>query len=279
MLDDSPLSLSVPGQTNWQPQNYDKKYHGRVTLYEALLKSYNIPAARTGIDVGIANIVNTMRALGYEKDVAAYPSLTLGTTPMSPMEVVTIYQSFAANGFHHPVRSVYAVLDKNGKPLERYSLEVENKVDTDAIAIINSALIDVAKYGTARKLSTNLSLQVAGKTGTSDDLRDSWFAGFTGDVVAVVWTGFDDNRPTKLTGSSGAMKIWQSIVSKVAYKSYNLPEMPQLRHDWIDMKTGYLTGEDCENAVQLLFIEGSQPLQLNECAVSKSSNWFINLFN
>jgi len=279
ILDDSPLDVSVPHHQNWRPKNFDKKYHGEVTLYEALLKSYNIPAARTGIKIGIDNVINTMKALGYGHRVDAYPSLTLGATPMSPMDVASIYQSFSANGFHHPLRSVHAVLDKNGNPLERYSLDVDNQVKTDAVTIINSALIDVTKYGTARKLSTDLALQVAGKTGTSDDLRDSWFAGFSGDVVAVVWTGYDDNSPTNLTGSSGAMKIWQSIISKVAYESYKLPEMPQIRRDWIDMKSGYLTREDCENAVQLMFIEGTQPKQLSECATAKSSNWFLNLFN
>ncbi len=278
MLDDSPLTVNIPQQKNWQPQNYDKKYHGKVTLYEALLKSYNIPAVRTGIDVGLDKVIQTMKALGYDDKIAPYPSLTLGATPMSPMQLASIYQSFSANGFFHPLRSVHAVLDKNGKPLQRYPLTIENQVNAEAVIVVNSALIDITKMGTARKLSNHLSLQIAGKTGTSDDLRDSWFAGFSGDITAVVWTGFDDNSPTGLTGASGAMKIWQSIISQVAYKSYNLPEMPQLKSEWIAMKTGHLTQEYCENAVQLLFIDGTQPQQTDECA-AKRNNWFLNLFN
>jgi len=283
ILDDTKFIYEGSGedskQPDWQPQNYDKKYHGDVTLYESLLKSYNIPAARIGLDIGLDKVVDTISALGLNKAIPAYPSLALGAVTLSPMQVASMYQSLAANGFHSPLRSVSSVLDKDKKPLERYSLDVESQVRPEAVALINSALIDVTKYGTARRLSDELSIQVAGKTGTSDDLRDSWFAGFSGDLVAVVWTGFDDNQPTHLTGSSGAMKVWQKIVKDVAYKSYQVPEMSQLKRYWIDGNNGLLTENDCENAVQLLFIEGTQPERQSDCEASDSGNWFINLFN
>jgi len=279
LLDDSELIYKDSNQADWQPQNYDKQYHGDVTLYESLLKSYNVPAIRTALDVGLDNVINTLSALGGQQQVSAYPSLALGAVTMSPMEVASIYQSLSANGFHSPLRSVFAVLDKNRKPLERYSLDVNNQVKPEAVAVVNSALIDVTKYGTAKHLSKNLPLQVAGKTGTSDDLRDSWFAGFSGDVVAVVWTGFDDNRPTSLTGSSGAMRIWQNLVKDVSYKPYQLPEMSLLARYRVDGKNGLLAEQDCENAVELLFIEGSQPDQLSDCEKTESSNWFLDLFN
>ena len=278
ILDDSEFIYNIPNQENWQPQNYDKKYHGDVTLYEALLKSYNVPAVRTGLDVDLDNVIKTLSALGYQKPVSAFPSLTLGAMNMSPLDVANIYQTFANNGFHSPLRSVHAVLDKERKPLERYSLEVDNQVKPEAMALVNSALIDVAKYGTAKRLAKQLPLQVAGKTGTSDDLRDSWFAGFSGDVMAVVWTGFDDNRPTTLTGSSGAMKIWKNLFTDVAYKPYQLPAIPGMESHWVDAKNGLLSEKGCENAVELLFIEGSEPQQKSDCA-GGGSNWFLDLFN
>ncbi len=278
MLDDSEFTYNIPNQENWQPQNYDKKYHGDVTLYQALLKSYNVPAVRTGLDVGLDNVIKTLSALGYQKPVSAFPSLTLGAMNMSPLDVANIYQTFANNGFHSPLRSVHAVLDKERKPLERYSLEVDNQVKPEAMALVNSALIDVAKYGTAKRLAKQLPLQVAGKTGTSDDLRDSWFAGFSGDVMAVVWTGFDDNRPTTLTGSSGAMKIWKNLFTDVAYKPYQLPVIPGMERHWVDAKNGLLSEKGCKNAVELLFIEGSEPQQKSDCA-GGGSNWFLDLFN
>ncbi len=280
MLDDSELIYKEHNQENWQPQNYDKKYHGDVTLYESLLKSYNIPAVRTGLDIGLDKVVKTLSALGSRQQIPALPSLVLGAVNMTPMEMVSIYQTLSTNGFHSPLRSVFAVLDKDRQPLERYSLDVDNQVRPEAVALINSALIDVTKYGTAKHLSRNLKIQVAGKTGTSDDLRDSWFAGFSGDVVAVVWTGFDDNRPTSLTGSSGAMKIWQNLMKDVAYKPYELPEMSALEKVWIDGKNGLLTGKGCKNALELRFIKGTQPSQRsNDCELEDDSNWFFNIFN
>lgn len=279
ILDDSEFIYETRNQDDWRPENYDKEYHGDVTLYEALLQSYNVPAVRTGLDIGLHNVKDTLAALGSNKTVATLPSLTLGAIDMSPVEVATIYQSFAANGFHSPLRSVHAVLDKERLPLERYSLDVDNQVSPQAMAIVNSALVDVTRYGTARRLSDNLTIQVAGKTGTSDDLRDSWFAGFSGDVMAVVWTGYDDNRPTTLTGSSGAMKIWQNLFKKVAYKSYKVPQMSALDKHWVDAKSGLLSEKGCENAVELLFIEGTQPQQTSDCGGGSGSNWFLNLFN
>lgn len=279
ILDDSEFIYKQPNQADWQPLNYDKSYHGDVTLYESLLNSYNIPAARTGLDVGLNKVVKTLVALGADKQINAYPSLALGAVNMSPMEVAEIYQSLSANGFRSPLRSVFAVLDKDKQPLERYSLEVESQVKTEAVALINSALIDVTKYGTAKQLSKNLSIQVAGKTGTSDDFKDSWFAGFSGDIVAVVWIGYDDNQSTFLTGSSGAMKIWQNMIKEFAYKPYQLPEMPHLSKHWIDGKSGLLANESCENAVELLFIEGTQPIKPGDCGPGESSNWFLDLFN
>lgn len=278
MLDDSELVYTEVNQQDWSPQNYDKQYHGNVTLYEALLNSYNVPAVRTALDIGLDEVVKTLSALGGSRPVSALPSLALGAVSMSPIEMVSIYQTLSTNGFHNPLRSVFAVLDKDRQPLERYSLDVDNKVKPEAVALINSALVDVTKYGTAKQLSKELTLQVAGKTGTSDDLRDSWFAGFSGDVVAVVWTGFDDNRPATLTGSSGAMKIWKNLMRDVAYKPYELPQMAVLEKHWIDGKNGLLSGEGCENAIQLSFIKGTQPKQHSDNCQS-GGNWFKNLFN
>ena len=279
ILDDSEFIYEDTHQEDWQPQNYDKKFHGDVTLYESLLKSYNVPAVRTALDVGLDKVIDTLNVLGNRQKVEPYPSLALGAINMSPMELTSIYQSFSTNGFRSPLRSVFAVLDKNREPLERYALDIDNQVNPESMVLVNSALIDVTKYGTAKYLSKTLDIQVAGKTGTSDDLKDSWFAGFSGDVVAVVWAGFDDNRSTHLTGSSGAMKIWSNLMKDVAYKSYQLPEMKGLEKYWIDGENGLLTEQDCENALELTFFEGTQPEQSSECVTSGGSNWFLELFN
>lgn len=278
VLDDSRLRVKGDDKKIWEPRNYDRKYHGEVILYDALVKSYNIPAVRVGLDVGLEEIVKTVRELGSSKILPPYPSITLGAVDMSPYDVASIYQTFAANGFHSPLRSVLAVLDKNGKPLNRYALDVERQIDAAAIALVNYTMQGITEQGTARRLAEELDIRVAGKTGTSDDLRDSWFAGFSGDTVAVVWMGYDDNRPAGLTGSSGAMRIWSKVMETISSKSYVSAMPDNIDMHWIDRKSGLLTGKECENAIELPFIRGSAPESQAECSGAASSNWFKSIF-
>jgi penicillin-binding protein 1B len=278
VLDDTRLRIQGQDKKIWEPQNYDKEYHGNVILYEALVKSYNIPAARVGLDIGLGEIVETVRELGSSKVLPPYPSITLGAVDMSPYDVASIYQTFAANGFHSPLRSVLAVLDKNGEPLSRYALDVERQIDPAAIALVNHTMKGVAEQGTARRLANELGIKVAGKTGTSDDLRDSWFAGFSGDMVAVTWVGHDDNRPSGLTGSSGAMRIWSRVMKAVSSKSYVSTMPDNIEMQWVDRDSGLLSGKHCENAIELPFIKGSAPELKAECSGAAPSNWFQGIF-
>jgi penicillin-binding protein 1B len=286
LLDDTELVYRDKHQKDWRPQNYDREFHGFMTMYEALLVSRNIPAVRMALDVGLDKVRKVAVAMGASGDLSSYPSMALGATSMSPLEVASIYQSFATNGFNSPLRSVRAVLDRDNMPLERYAVDISSDVDPRNVTIINSALIDVTRYGTAKRLSENLPIQVAGKTGTSDDLRDSWFAGFSADAVAVVWTGFDDNRPTKLTGSSGAMKVWQAIMKDVAHRPYQVAESGAFERAWVNAGDGLLSKQGCENAIELLFIAGTRPQAFSDnsrdCDLDEidvdDSNWFFDLF-
>lgn len=278
VLDDSRLRVMGDDKKIWQPENYDHKYHGEVLLYDALLKSYNIPAARLGLDIGLGEISKTIHQLGNHSRLPPYPSMTLGAVDMSPFDVASIYQTFAANGFHSPLRSVVAVLDNNSQPLKRYPVDVAREVSPDVVALINHSMLGIAEQGTAKRLSRDLDIKVAGKTGTSDDLRDSWFAGFSGDAVAVVWLGFDDNRSTGLTGSSGALRIWSKLMSTISSKSFEVLMPDNVAMHWVDRKSGLLSGKTCENAIELPFIDGSQPKAEAECTGETSSGWFQNLF-
>jgi len=286
LLDDTELVYRDEHQKDWRPQNYDRQFHGYMTMYEALLKSRNIPAVRMALDVGLDKVRKVAVAMGASGDISSYPSMALGATSMSPLEVASIYQSFATNGFNSPLRSVRAVLDRDNRPLERYAVDISSDVDPLNVSIINSALVDVTRFGTAKRLSENLPIQVAGKTGTSDDLRDSWFAGFSADAVAVVWTGFDDNRPTTLTGSSGAMKVWQAIMKDVAHRPYQVAESGSFERAWVNADDGLLSQQGCENAIELLFIAGTRPQAYSDnsrdCELDENnvddSNWFFDLF-
>ncbi len=278
LLSDTQLRVEGEDKKIWEPENYDKEFHGDVIMYEALLKSYNIPAARLGLELGLSNISNTLRQLGSNKTLPPYPSITLGAVDMSPFEIASIYQTFAANGFHSPLRSVRAVLDSEGTPLKRYELDVKRETDPAAIALINFVLNRVTHSGTAKGLSQDLAIEVAGKTGTSDNLYDSWFAGFSRDKVAVVWLGFDDQRPTGLTGSSGAMRVWKRIFKEISASSVNLELPEEISMFWIDQPTGLRSDKRCENAVELPYIRGSEPNEYSGCEARSPLDWLKNIF-
>jgi penicillin-binding protein 1B len=279
VVSDTRLRVMGEDKKIWEPQNYDKTFRGDVLLYQALEKSYNIPTARVGLDIGLADIIGTLRELGSDSTPPPYPSITLGALDMSPFEIADIYQTFAANGFHSPLRSVRAVLDSNGDPLQRYALDVNRQVDAGAIALVNHVLHRVTIEGTAAKLADELDIDVAGKTGTSDDLRDSWFAGFSGDTLAVVWVGYDDNRPSGLTGSSGAMRVWSKLFQTIPGKSWRqtLPDNVSLQ--WIDSQSGLRSRQGCKNAVELPFIHGSEPDKFADCGKSSPIDWLKSIFS
>ena len=279
VLSDTRLRIQGEDKKIWEPENYDMQFHGDVIMYEALLKSYNIPAARLGLELGLADITSTLKKLGSDKVIPPYPSVTLGAFDMSPFEMARVYQTFAANGFNSSLRSVRAVLDAHANPLQRYELDVNRDTDPAAISLINFVLHNVTRSGTAKRLAEELDFAVAGKTGTSDDLNDSWFAGFSGDKLGVVWVGFDDHRTTGLTGSSGAMRIWSQLFKSISTTPFRA-EMPADVHMvWIDRESGLLSDKGCENAVELPFIKGSEPAESAECAPGGSPlDWLKNIF-
>ncbi|MEW5822758.1 MAG: penicillin-binding protein 1B [Pseudomonadota bacterium] len=217
LLDDSPFEMRQDNGQLWAPKNYDERNHGLVPLYQALANSYNIPTIRLGLDVGLDEVAQTLRSLGVEPPTRFHPSTLLGTLELTPFEVAQMYQTLAAEGFLTPLRAIRAVLDAEGRPLQRFPINVLQTLPSGAVYLTDVALQSVVREGTARGLSRWVpsSVGVAGKTGTTNDLKDSWFAGFTGNRLGVVWVGRDDNQPTRLTGGSGAMVLWGELFGKL----------------------------------------------------------------
>lgn len=213
---DRPVRLRV-GNDIWAPNNYDHRVHGDVPLYRALAKSYNLAAVNLGLELGVDQVAQTLRRLGAMRDVKAVPAMLLGSVSLAPIEVAQVYQTIAAGGFRAPLRTIREVLDASGRPLTRYPLSVEPVVRGEAAFMTQWAMRKVVEQGTATWLNQRLpeGVAVAGKTGTTNELRDSWFAGFSGDKVAVVWVGRDNNQPTRLTGSSGALRIWGDLMAGI----------------------------------------------------------------
>ncbi len=201
----------------WRPQNYDHRTHGSVQLYRALAKSYNLATVNLGMQLGVDRVAETLRRLGAMRDFDAVPAMLLGSVSLAPIEVAQVYQTIAGGGFRAPLRTIREVLDAAGRPLNRYPLAVQPVVGSDAAYLTQWAMRKVVEQGTATWLKSRLpkELIVAGKTGTTNDMRDSWFAGFSGDKVAVVWVGRDDNKPTGLSGSSGALRLWGDIMARI----------------------------------------------------------------
>ncbi|WP_286240099.1 penicillin-binding protein 1B [Neptuniibacter halophilus] len=283
VLDDQPISVPLPNGESWVPQNFDHQSHGKVPLYRALAKSYNQSTAQLGMDVGLSRVIDLLQRLGVEREPKAYPSLLLGAESMSPFEVAAIYQTMAANGFRTPLRAIRLVTDSEGVELSRYPFEVKQVVSAENMHLIQYALQTVTREGTARYVYSRLpsSMNLAGKTGTSNDQRDSWFAGFAADRMAVVWLGLDDNGKLPFTGSGGALRAWTELMVRERPHSFMAVQPEGIEYQWVEEKTGRISAEHCEGVRQLPFIKGTAPQEYAECAENQQNNsldWFKKWF-
>ena len=268
-LDDSKLVWKQRGAPDWKPQNYEKTFHDKVQLRVALAHSYNVATARLGIDLGVERILDKLPLYGIERKPPPFASSLLGAYGLAPVEVAQMFQTFADGGFRTPLRAIRAIVTADGTPLQRYPLNVEPVSAAGPVYLLTAALQGVIREGTAVAMKNWLppEMNVAGKTGTTDDLRDSWFAGYTGDRVAVVWVGRDDNKPTGLTGASGAMTVWGEMMKAVQPEPLD-PVMPdEVEMANIDPASGVRYDDGCAAGMQLPFIKGSAPAEMAACPV------------
>ncbi len=282
-LEDKPVKIKNPDGSVWRPKNYDHKNHGTIPLYQALVHSYNLATIHLGLKLGLSHVAQTLRRLGVERPVKLYPSLLLGAASMAPLEVAQMYQTLANQGFATPLRAIRAVLSQDNQPLQRYPLTVRQTIDPAPVFILNTILQQVVQEGTGASAYTILpqDFSVAGKTGTTNDLRDSWFAGFSGDYLAVAWIGHDNNRPTRLTGARGALQLWASLIRKISRQPLLLTQPDDIEWVWIDLDTGLRADESCPNAKRFPFIAGSAPDQISTCTRPlpvSPKRWFENWF-
>lgn len=285
---DQPITLKGPDDTTWSPGNYDGVSHGEVPMIQALVNSYNQATVRLGMDIGFEAIEDTLHRLGVEKDIPPYPSMLLGSIGMTPFQVTQMYQTLASGGFYTPLKAVREVLTVEGKPLQRFPVNVNQAIAPEYIQVLNSALQQVIISGTASSVYPELPAQIsfAGKTGTTNDLKDSWFAGYSGDYLGVVWLGADDNSTIKLSGSSGALRVWTDIMKTVAQRSILNEPTEDIETAWVDSSSGKLSSQDCTTAMSLVFIKGTAPTEQGGCSngeasdrLKESESWFKRLFN
>ena len=263
-LEDSPLSLPLPTQT-WSPKNDDGSYHGWVTVRTALEKSYNPATARLALEVGMERVVQLAHAMGVSSPMEPFPSIALGAVEVTPVELATIYATLAAGGVKPPVHGLTAVLDRYGKSVEGTKLPAPEKVLSPQSAyIVTSLLQGVLERGTARGAADGIKGDLAGKTGTTNKRRDSWFAGYSPERTTVVWVGYDDNSTTRLSGARAALPIWVRFTQKVAPRAgfSVFPQPKGLTTVTIDPSTGKIATEYCPLAFTEVFREGEAPTEV-----------------
>ena len=269
LLEDEPFSVKGTDGKVWKPQNYGRTAHGTVYLYQALANSYNLSTARLGLDLGVPHVLKTLARLGASPDWPAYPSMLLGAGGLRPIEVAGVYQTIASGGFNTPLRAIRSVVAADGEPLSRYPFKIEQRFDPGAIYLTQYAMQRTMVEGTGRSVYNQVpkSLALAGKTGTTNDSRDSWFAGFSQDLLAVVWLGRDDNGKTSLTGATGALQVWADFMRRADPLPLQMPVPDNVSIAWVDARTGEGTLENCPSAVQMPYIRGSEPALGPGCGI------------
>ena len=260
-VEDTPVTVQLARGKTWTPDNSDNTSHGTVRVVDALAQSYNQATVRIGMQVGPERLAQLVKVLaGIEAQ--PNPALILGSTDQSPYAMAQLYQFLASGGEIQPLRAVRGVLDPEGKLLKRYDTAPAAAQEGDSIAanLVTVALQQAVSEGTGRRLLADGlgRLSPAGKTGTSNDGRDSWFAGYTGDHLAVVWMGNDQNEQTGLYGATGAMRVWSGLFARLPSSPLRIPGKG-LDWQWVQPQGSYSTDADCPGARRFPFVAGAAP--------------------
>lgn len=259
-LKDESIQLKSTYGKMWEPKNADKKFRGQVTLVEALTQSLNVPTVNLGMAVGLDDIAATVRRLGVNEPIDIYPAMTLGAVNFSPIQVNQMYQTIANNGRYIPLHAVTSVLSPKNKPLWQFSNRGEQRADLKATYLLNYALHKVTLEGTAKQIKKEFGdINMAGKTGTTDDYRDSWFSGFDNNILVTSWMGKDDNQPINLGGASGAMQLFIGYQKQQQPKSLvrRYPKGLGIAH--FDETSGAVSRPGCANTISVPAILDALP--------------------
>ena len=261
VLDDSPISVQA-GSAVWKPQNYDNRFHGRVTVREALAHSYNIPAVRAAIDAGVPNVIRTAANIGVESKLQPYPSVSLGSFEVTPLEIAYAYSVFANLGVKAEPVTILAVVTRDGGIKETREVKMKRVAPAAVCYVMNDVLKDVFNYGTAaRARSLGFEHEFAGKTGTTNNYRDAWFIGYSPRVLTLVWVGYDDGHSVRLAGADACVPIWTRHMNRIdgviPDVDWKRPEDVTQRE--IDPDSGMLATPYCPRTRGEVYVAGTEP--------------------
>jgi penicillin-binding protein 1B len=248
LVEDKPITIAPEYGDAWTPKNFDGKYRGELPLVRALAESLNLATVNLGTQVGLEIIQQRFKSLVGHAPQNTYPSFLLGAESLAPIKMLELYGNFASGGFRTPPKAVIAVLDETGRAISHHPFTLEQTIDPEIAATLNRALEITMAKGTGRS-SPYAKQGVAGKTGTSNDNRDSWFAGFDNSQVAVVWVGRDDNEVTGLTGGSGALRLWNAMARADRIDPLVHPPNEQLVE--VEFNTGLRANASCADVVSI----------------------------
>ncbi len=256
VVQDAPVDVKLANGKHWQPENFTHQTYGSVPVVRALAESLNLATVSVGLDVGLPKVAQTLQRLGLPQPPAQVPAMLLGAVEATPLEAAQLFNGLANGGFRNPLRAVRALIGTDGKALKAYPLEVTQVASPEVVYQLDRMLVQVMDRGTGRSARALLpaSLVVAGKSGTSSDYRDSWFAGFSGSHLVVVWVGYDDNEPTGLTGSAGALPVWAHVMAGLGTNSWEAPMPDNLAEVHIEYPTGLRVAPGCSDDIVALAV-------------------------
>ncbi len=277
-LHDTPLSLKGSKGTVWSPRNFDRKFRGDVPLYLALAKSLNVPTVRLGMQLGIPEVSDTLERLGVDKsEIRPVPSMFLGSFSLTPFEVAQMYQTVTNSGKRAKLSALRSVIDMDGNVIYQSLPRSTQAVDQQAAWLTTYAMKRGVAQGTGRFLQSQFAwAALAGKTGTSNDSRDSWFVGIDGREVTTVWLGRDDNKSTKLTGSSGALRVYAEYLKQRIPERLELPWPNEVTTLGFQKATNGALEMNCRSEYKLPVWDKTGQIK-QQC--EKKSNWLNSLFD
>jgi len=279
LIEDAPFILDAPNGETWVPQNYDGLARGQLALYSAMANSLNLATARLGLDLEVQTVLDTLAILGIDVDWPDFPAYLLGAGGLTPLEVSTLFHTIAADGFYSPLTTIQGIYDSDGEQAGIRVREIEQRIDPAYVHLIQYAMQVVMLEGTGKSLLSRFpDTALAGKTGTTNDSRDSWFAGFDGRHLGVFWVGRDDNKAMPLTGATGALELWSSTFRAIGAESINYVRPPNVEYFWVDPEKNARTDDNCSAAVYLPYAYESEPDQYVRCDGTGVVESWLNRF-